>query len=169
MNYTKYRRHTNILIALAVNKSFYFIVLSKHSHIRYLKFLTEHKEFTIWHLTSCECFFLEFFGCRFHTCDESGCKTKCPPNDTSENDRRKLCDLATMGTVIMMRECKWRKANVKVTFSPISDFYYKAGIVTEEMILAAVAGGTLFGIIEIDLFTPNDVKKRLQEINFPAM
>ena len=100
---------------------------------------------------------------------ESGCTTKCTAEDTSENDNRKLTDLATLGTVIMMRECKWRKADVRLTFSPFSDFYYKAGIVTEEMILAAVARGTLFGIIEIDIFTPTEVKRRLQEINFPVI
>ena len=49
--------------------------------------------------------FYEFLGCFHH----KGCEDCGNPNDVDERFERKKVDLERLGTLIIMRECKWMK------------------------------------------------------------
>ena len=110
---------------------------------------------------------------RFHSCDL--CATQCV-EDTRERDRKKITDLSTQGRCLVMRECVWRKKRqlglksnpAPFTRSPYSSFYYDKDI-TKAKILKGVCDGTFFGLLEVDIVSPDAVKQRFKEINFPPL
>ena len=114
-------------------------------------------------VTNDQVYFLEFFGCRFHSC--SNCEMEAI-SDTRDRDRIKLQFLRQHGKVILMRECIWNRLKRQVKFnSPYSYFFYRKNI-REEEILSAVLKDQFFGLLEVDLWTPDWLKAKFNEINF---
>ena len=108
-------------------------------------------------------YILEFLGCFYHSCPL--CKVT-PKTDTTLTDRAKLNSLAKIGEVIVMRECQWREQRRHVSWkSPFSEFFMARDIAPGQ-IITAVELGSFFGILEIDITTPEHVRSRFRQINF---
>ena len=108
-------------------------------------------------------YLLEFFGCFYHRC--SYCKIKSP-KDTTQSDEKKLKILQKFGKVIMIRSCQWQKLkNRWDKISPYSEFFNRRNIKTKE-ILSAVKYERWFGILEVDISTPEFLRAKFREINF---
>lgn len=102
----------------------------------------------------------------FHYCVI--CKNLCIKNNRFEDDE-KLRQLSTLGTVILMRSCQWKNAKKGIEKkSPYSNFYYTK-IITHQMILDSVMSGQFFGLLEVDIFTPEAVKREFEKINFATI
>ena len=69
----------------------------------------------------------------------------------------------------MMRECEWTsiKSNLELK-SPFSKFFLHENI-TESEILTEVMKKEWFGLLSVDIFTPDDVKNRFRNINFGTL
>ena len=74
-----------------------------------------------------------------------------------------------MGEVILIRGCEWDEISSKIELrSPFSKFFLKENIFASE-ILTAVNDGDWFGLLSVDIFTPDEVKRRFREINFGTL
>ena len=87
---------------------------------------------------------------------------------TTLRDNQKILRLKERGEVIIMRECVWNRAKPSVLTSPYSAFYYATKI-TERMILESVKNERLFGLIEVDLKCPEELKRECEAVNFPII
>ena len=68
-----------------------------------------------------------------------------------------------------MRGCQWKKLSNHVKKrSPYSVFYYTP-LISTPMILQAVRNGKFFGLLEVDIYTPNHIKKEFNKINFATI
>ena len=75
-----------------------------------------------------------------------------------------------------MRECVWTEkrqlglATNPTAFkrSPYSAFFYDENI-TKSKILSGVFDGSFFGLLEVDISSPEEVKQRFKTINFPPI
>ena len=113
--------------------------------------------------TASKIYILEFFGCFFHSCPL--CKVT-PKEDTTVKDQEKIKSLSKIGEVIVMRECQWRQLRRNCSWeSPFSKFFMSKNIAPGE-IISAVERGDFFGLLEIDLTTPEHVRSRFRQINF---
>ena len=108
-------------------------------------------------------FLLEFFGCFYHRC--SFCKIQSK-EDTTITDQSKLTALQSVGKVIMIRSCQWKRLKAKWDkTSPYSQFFNQTNI-KETEILKAVESERWFGILEVDIETPEKIRSKFREINF---
>ena len=108
-------------------------------------------------------YFLEFFGCFFHRCPYCQVKSSV---DTTKSDQNKLEILQKFGKVIMIRGCQWKKIKTKWSGkSPYSNFFNQKNIAMEA-ILSSVKSNDWFGLLEVDIDTPESAREKFREINF---
>lgn len=71
--------------------------------------------------------------------------------------------------MILMRGCIWekRKNNV-VKRSPYSKFFYSA-LISQQMLIDAVKEEEFFGFLEIDIFTPDNIKEQFRAVNYATI
>ena len=66
----------------------------------------------------------------------------------------------------MIRECDWEMKDYCLDIrSPFSKFFLRENIESVD-IITAVHEGSWFGILSVDIFTPENVAKRFRDINF---
>ena len=117
-------------------------------------------------------YFLEYYGCRYHTCPYR-CGTKCIKGDTTISDYTKRKILEKYGTVLTITGCQWRKLRCKESNnpwfkspkSPFSDFYYRVCDIREDEILQNVYDNKFEGLLLVDLDTPPELKKSFSALN----
>ena len=99
-------------------------------------------------------YFFEFDGCMYHHCT---CETSRKSKFTKRDDTRKHKDLKQLGTLIIMKECEWRKfiATNNPTYN-LPNFFGEKNI-REEQIFGAIENGKFYGLIQCDIFSPDDV------------
>lgn len=90
-------------------------------------------------------------------------------SDTTDYDKKRLNALKPHGRIIAIRECQWKQIKLGITKrSPYSKFYYTS-IITPKMILDAVKGQTFFGLLEVDISTPEWLQSECNKINFATI
>ena len=110
-------------------------------------------------------YFLFFDGCRFHNCDI--CDTKCVSNHKFDDRRKQLLDL---GEVIQIKGCEWAKLKKTVTYKhSISHFFNRKTLIQENEIFDAVKSGDFFGLIRVDIESPEHVIQKWRKLNFPLI
>lgn len=120
----------------------------------------------------------EFMGCRYHRCPFN-CGTKCLQTD--EEYDKELDRIAflrrNLNRLVVIYGCEWEKLkekikaqeqkhNKKILVSRISQFLSQPSV-SENEILDAVAQGTFYGIICLDITTPAEVIAKYKNLNFP--
>ena len=110
-------------------------------------------------------YFLFFDGCRFHNCDI--CDTTCVSNHKFDDRRKQLLDL---GEVIQIKGCEWAKLKRTISFkNSISHFFNRKTLIQEDEIFEAVKSGDFFGLIRVDIESPDQVVQKWQKLNFPLI
>ena len=110
--------------------------------------------------------FLEFDGCRFH---KHNCYTSLSSNVCNKDDAQRNADLKRLGCFIQTFECDWLKLKQTVEFTnSVSRFFARRNI-TEMEILNAVNNGSFFGIIRVDISSPQSVVDYFNQVNFPPI
>ena len=117
----------------------------------------------------------DYNGCRFHRCPHK-CKVE---SAQSEEDFKKeqirkafLEEAVTVYNVIY--GCEWKKekeklkAKGKKIASKITPFFLQ-DTVTEEQILNAVKDGTFYGVVCLDIETPDEVIEKYEKLKFPLI
>ena len=120
----------------------------------------------------------EFMGCRFHQCPFN-CGTKSLQTDEQYEKEQDRIDFLrrNLTRLVIIYECEWEKLkkkirakeqkyNTKILVSNISQFLSQPSV-NETEILDAVAKGTFYGIICLDLTTPTNVIEKYKNLNFP--
>ena len=113
--------------------------------------------------------FYEFLGCWFHdNCEH--CSTTTGRKDSTWE--RKRAFLERQGTLIVMRECLWKKKirqeklksvrtlKIPRVLNPFSN---------EFQLLEGIKSGELFGFLVADVKTSENLRKKLAWINFPPI
>ena len=110
-------------------------------------------------------YFLFFDGCRYHKCGT--CDTNCI-SDPKRDERRNL--LLDLGTVIEIKGCEWVELKKTVSYkNSISHFFNRKKLISEQELFHAIKSGDLFGLIQVDIRSPNDVVKKWSRLNFPLI
>ena len=110
-------------------------------------------------------YFMFYDGCRYHNCDL--CDTKCI-SQTRLDDRRK--QLEDLGTVIEIKGCEWSRLKKEISYkNSISHFFNRKTLISESEILNAVQTGDFFGLIQVDISSPDHVVQKWSKINFPLI
>ena len=120
----------------------------------------------------------EFMGCRFHQCPFN-CGTTCLQTDEEyEKEQDRIAFLhRNLTRLVVIYECEWvklkeklreqeKKLKRKILTSTISQFLSQPSV-KEDEILNAVAEGTFYGLICLDITTPPDVIEKYKQLNFP--
>ena len=120
----------------------------------------------------------EFMGCRFHQCPFD-CGTHCMQTDEEyEKERDRIAFLRrNLTRLVMIYECEWQKLKLKIKeqekksgekilTSGISQFLSQPSV-TENEIIGAIANGTFYGLVCVDIHTPSDVIEKYKHLNFP--
>ena len=102
---------------------------------------------------------------RYHTCDLCNVVSI---NDTTARDKEKQEALSAFGTVIIVRECKWRKSGHVAKRSPYSPFYYDSKI-DEKKLLYYLRTGEFFGFLNVTMTAPAKTRSKFDKVNFPPL
>ena len=111
-------------------------------------------------------YIFEFNGCRYHHCD---CKISRESNLKKKDDRERFKDLATFGTLIVMKECIWnafKRENEPAL--PICNFFGRKNI-TEIEIFEAIRNDRFYGLIQADIRSPPEVITYFSKVNHPPI
>ena len=123
----------------------------------------------------------EFMGCRFHQCPFN-CGTHCLQTDEEyETEQVRLNFLRrNLTRMVIIYGCEWEKRKLAIrakekregtqfsqlSVSRISQFLSQPSV-TESEILDALANDKFYGIICLDICTPEDVIEKYKHLNFP--
>ena len=111
-------------------------------------------------------YYLEFDGCRYHDHD---CKTSQESNLKKKCDTQRNNDLRSRGQLIQIYECEWLQIKAKMNFiNTISCFFARKDI-SEQDILSAVRSGEFYGIIRVDIKSPQAVIDHFMKVKFPPI
>ena len=111
-------------------------------------------------------FFFEFNGCRYHECY---CEVSRKSKFSKKDDSRKERDLSLLGTLIKMRECEWYDLIKRESPDyPLPNFFARKNI-SESEILKSVADGNFYGLIQVDIFSPDPVIDYFNKLNHPPI
>ena len=113
-----------------------------------------------------ENFIFEFNGCRYHECD---CEISRKSVLTKKDDRERFKDLASFGTLIVMKECVWtafKKEKKPVLSTP--NFFGRKNI-KEIEIIEAIKNDTFYGLIQADIRSPPEVIDYFSKLNHPPI
>ena len=116
-------------------------------------------------------YLFEYYGCYYHS---HNCGVT-PIKNTSMNDAIKEKILKLYGTLITIYGCEWKSQRKHIVesdgpwfngpTSTLSKFYYRKGDITENEILQAVFNKSFYGLIMVDLDTPDILKQSFQKLN----
>ena len=117
----------------------------------------------------------EFMGCRFHRCPHK-CGIESVQTDTQfEEERKKIIFLERELDVLkVIYGCEWREEKKKIfqrgdkIASRISCFLGRKHVAERE-ILEAVEDGRFYGIVCVDIETPDEIVEKYKKINFPLI
>jgi len=114
---------------------------------------------------------LYMFSFRFHSCPH--CQT-ISVKDTAASDLKRREILSQLGRLNFIYGCQWKEQRAKVLFAPgpwqggarsiLSTFYYSRKI-KETAILQAVYDNQFFGLVCVDLHTPDELKQSFLTLN----
>ena len=109
---------------------------------------------------------LDFHGCRHHPCPHN-CGTP-PANDVNDLEYEKLrteCLEEHLDVYIVEYECEFRKKKYK----PVGNIYkYQfRDLVEEAELVEAVADGSFFGLINVDIRCPDEVIEKYKDLGMP--
>ena len=103
---------------------------------------------------------LDFLGCRFHKCDN--CNTECVKNDVelAKDAAREEFIKERLDEYITIHECVYRK-EMKNNDPPLLSFGWTKNNITEQDIIDGIASGELFGLVKVDITTPDSAKEKV--------
>ena len=107
-------------------------------------------------------YFLFYDGCRFHNCDL--CDTSCVPS--KHHDERRVL-LEPYGIVMQIRGCQWKQLKKEVSYeNTISHFFGRKSLISETEIFAAITNNKFFGLIQVDIDSPDHLIKKWRPLNY---
>ena len=111
-------------------------------------------------------YYCEFDGCNFHKHD---CITSLKSGLRQRNDQQRNKDLQTKGKLIQIFECEWLKIKPTVNYKiSVSRFFGRRNI-SEREILDSVIDGSFYGIIRVDIHSPQAVVDHFMKVRFPPI
>ena len=109
---------------------------------------------------------LEFDGCRFH---RHSCINSLRSDIKQRNDLQRNKDLESIGTLLQIFECDWLKLKPNVVFqNTVSCFFARRDIHSNE-ILDAVMNDRFYGLLRVDLKSPQSVVDHFMKLNHPPI
>ena len=111
----------------------------------------------------------EFMGCHVHKCPV-GCQKSMQTHEAVIKDYQRLADIEqAVDELRIMRSCEWQEKRKHVQYtSTLSQFIGKSNIV-EHDIFEAIRNDAFFGIVRVDLRTPEDIVAKYKHLNFPLI
>ena len=111
-------------------------------------------------------YFLEFDGCVYH---EHTCKASRESKFKKKCDLQRNKDLESLGQLIQIYECEWLRLKSEIIFkNTISQFFARKNI-KEQEIMDAVRSGSFYGLIRVDIRSPDSVINHFMKANFPPI
>ena len=107
----------------------------------------------------------QYDGCAYHQCS---CSISKKSVFTKVDDTRRNKDLASVAVLMKMKSCEWKKFTVPPFKSSIATFFNWPRIV-EHDILAAVETGEFYGLIQVDISSPQHVIDHFLKLNHPPI
>lgn len=109
---------------------------------------------------------LDFFGCFYHFCD------KCSLTGQRKTSRKDHFDRINylkrhLDSYIYVSECEFRKKLTNSSFEPEALMLRKN--IDDEEILSMVLNGTFYGLLKVDIVTPENAQKKFLDLNHPPI
>ena len=111
----------------------------------------------------------EYNSCHVHQCPDN-CRKSLQSHAEIVKDYKRIALLqSSLDELHIMRSCQWHKQRKKLNYtSKLSRFIGKNQI-SEEQILEAVLDGHFFGMVKVDLTTPDHIIEKYKHLNFPLI
>ena len=110
-------------------------------------------------------YIFQYDGCAYHNCS---CDDSRKSKFTKKDDGQRNKDLGSVGVLIQMKSCQWKEFETPQFKSSIATFFNAAKI-TEDDILKSVASGEFYGLIQVDIKSPDCVINHFLQLNHPPI
>ena len=110
-------------------------------------------------------YILQYDGCAYHHCD---CKISKNSKFEKIDDKQRNQDLSSVGELMLMKSCDWKRIIVPDFQSSIATFFNSSKII-EADILEAVAADKFYGLILVDIWSPPAVVDHFMKLNHPPI
>ena len=110
--------------------------------------------------------FLEYDGCAYHKCD---CLISRKSFFAKSDDQKRNSDLSSIGELIIMRTYEWNAMKPQLNYNSSISTFFNRKLITEADIMGAVKSGQFFGLIQVDIKSPQNVIDHFIQLNHPPI
>ena len=111
-------------------------------------------------------YFLEYDGCRWH---QHNCINSLRSQVRQKCDKQRNKDLSSAGILLQTFECDWLKLKPNVVITNTVSHFFARKDVTESEILNAVVNDRFYGLLRIDIRSPQMVIDHFLQLNHPPI
>ena len=113
--------------------------------------------------------FFEYDGCYDHICVYNcSVSRKSRRNKTRDDDTRNEF-YRERGVLHTMTSCQWKKQRSSLRFPIHTSVFFNQKRITEQKILNKLKSGKFFGLVKLDLKSPQNVIDKFLKLNFPPI
>ena len=111
----------------------------------------------------------EYDGCYDHQCIHNCYVSRKSRRNKNKDDSLRNDFFRRMGTLHTISSCQWQKQRKTLRFPIHTSVFFNQKRITEEKILAKVKAGKFFGLVKLDLKSPEKVIKKFMKLSFPPI
>ena len=113
--------------------------------------------------------FLEYDGCYDHRCIYNCSVSRKSRRNKSRDDNSRNQFYRKQGVLHTMTSCLWKKERSKLRFPIHTSVFFNQKRITEQKILNKVKSGKFFGLVKLDLRSPQAVIDKFMKLKFPPI
>ena len=113
--------------------------------------------------------YFEYDGCFDHFCIHNCSVSRKSRRNKSRDDGPRNNFYRKHGVLHCITSCKWKLERSKTRFPIQTSVFFNQKRITEEQILAKVKNGKFFGLVKLDLTSPQTVIDKFMKLKFPPI
>ena len=111
--------------------------------------------------------YFEFDGCYHHQCIHNCSTSRKSRRNKNRDDSIRNDFYRRTGILHTITECVWKKERLKQSFPIRTSVFFNEKRITESMILRKTKNGQFFGLLRLDLKSPQHVYYKFMKLRFP--
>ena len=111
----------------------------------------------------------EYDGCYNHQCIHNCSTSRKSRRNKSRDDTLRNNFYQSFAILHTMQSCEWRRNRGKYKFPINTSAFFNQKRITEEQILCKVKKGKFFGLVKLDLKSPQTVIDKFMKLGFPLI
>ena len=113
--------------------------------------------------------FFEYDGCFDHKCVYNCLTSRRSTRNKNRDDSRRNEFFREMGILHTITSCRWQKERKHLNFPIHTSVFFNQKRITEAQILEKVKAKQFFGLVKLDLKSPQNVIDKFMKVKFPPI